>query len=229
MTATRVTGVMAVPGLAWLAWQAAAGDRPASSRRRARRRGRSAPGHRRLQRCTTTCVERHAVRLVSTRSRIGATSQAGIRSAACSRLLQALVTRPYQFLATERMAPYDTLNALAAARRAGAGAAHLAPLQSRLRAHRARRPAAAAVVGSVRRPRPLHARCSFPIALALASFAGELRHHVLLAASAMLLRAGPGDVRHGASALLDTEVRSTTGSVTTVPSHGFASSHGSFS
>ena len=96
-----------------------------------------------------------------------------------------LVTRPYQFLTTERMAPYDTLNALAAItalalvpliwKRFNAGyalivvAALLLPLSS------------GQFEGLAR-----YTSVQFPVAIALASLGGEIRHHMLLATFAVL-------------------------------------------
>ena len=51
----------------------------------------------------------------TTASRGGATTPAAIRSRVCYAIGTPLVTRPISFLTTERMAPYDTLNALTAA------------------------------------------------------------------------------------------------------------------
>ena len=104
-------------------------------------------------------------------------------------LLQALVTRPYQFLATERMAPYDTLNALAAL-----GALLLVPLiWRRFNAGYALIVAAGLLLPlSSGQFEGLGRYCSvqFPIALALASLNGEVRHLVLLSASAVLYAIG---------------------------------------
>jgi hypothetical protein len=111
MTATRVTGVMAVPGLAWLAMRAAAND----------------------PRRQTKAIVAVAAALVGIAA-FSAFNYAISPSAftwyesitfwnyhpggnpfgAFLGLTRALLTRPYQFLATERMAPYDTLNASAA-------------------------------------------------------------------------------------------------------------------
>jgi hypothetical protein len=182
MTATRVTGVMAVPGLAWIAWQAAGGD--------------------------TSQRWRAAAAIAGCLAGIGAYSvfnytlsgtpfawydaitfwgyrPGGNPFGAVAGLVQALLTRPYQFLTTERMAPYDTLNALAAL-----GAIALTPLIW----WRFNGGYALIVLAGLLLPlssgqfEGLGRYCSvqFPIALALASAGGELRHHCLLALSAIL-------------------------------------------
>jgi hypothetical protein len=180
MTATRVTGVMAVPGLAFLAWQAAGRDSSARFKALITALG-----------CTAGfaayCAYNYTISgtpfawydaITFWNYRPG-----GNPFASLSGLLQALATRPYQFLATENIAPYDTLNAMAALlalafvpliwRRFNAGyalivvAGIILPLSS----------------GSFE---GLGRYCSvqFPIALAMASLGGELRHHLMLATSA---------------------------------------------
>ena len=104
-------------------------------------------------------------------------------------LAHALVTRPYQFLTTERMAPYDTLNALAAV-----GTLLLIPLIG----WRFSGGYALIVLAGLLLPlssgqfEGLGRYCSvqFPIALALASVGGETRHLLLLAMSAALYALG---------------------------------------
>jgi len=182
MTATRVTGIMTLPGLAWVAWQAAARD-----------------------------VRSRTIALVAVAGCAGGVAAYSVFNYRVSGTLfawydaitywnyqpggnpfgalvsagLALVTRPYQFLVTEPMAPYDTLNALAAVgalalvpiiwRRFGLGyaaivlAGLLLPLSS------------GQLVGLGR-----YASVQFPVALALASFRGETRHQVLLVSLAML-------------------------------------------
>jgi hypothetical protein len=111
MTATRVTGVMAVPGLAWLAWRE-----------------------------TATHPSKRIAALVAVGGSVAGIAAFSVFNSTISPspftwydsitywnyhpggnpfahvfgLLRALLTRPYLFLTTERMAPYDTLNALAA-------------------------------------------------------------------------------------------------------------------
>ena len=182
MTSTRVTAVMAVPGLALVAWNAAAGD--------VRQR------------------QRALVAIVACGGGIAAYSVfnwmlsgnplAWYESitfwgyhpgsnpfAMLTGLVQALATRPYQYLTAERMAPYDTLNAGAAVFalalvpliwiRFNAGyalivvAALLLPLSS------------GQFEGLAR-----YTSVQFPVALALASLSGEIRHYVLFATFAAL-------------------------------------------
>ena len=103
-------------------------------------------------------------------------------------MLQALVSRPYQFL-TERIAPYDTLNAFAAM-----GALALVPVIWR----RLNPGYALIVLASLVLPLSSgqleglgrYTSVQFPIAIALAGFTGEIRHHVVLAAFAMLYALG---------------------------------------
>ncbi len=118
MTATRVTGVMAVPGLALIAWRVAGArsaiaDAGACRGRRARWRASASTVSSTTQMSGTPFAWYDAITFWGYRP--GGNPFGGVLG-----LLQALVTRPYQFLATERMAPYDTLNALGCARRARA-------------------------------------------------------------------------------------------------------------
>lgn len=186
MTATRVTGVMALPGLALIAWAAAGSDRRS-----------------RLVALTAAGASLAGIGVYSAFNaqvsgspfawydaitfwgyRPGGNPFGGVAG-----LLQALATRPYQFLTTERMAPYDALNALAAL-----GALALVPLIWR----RFSAGYALIVLAGLLLPlssgqfEGLGRYCSvqFPIALALASLSGEVRHHVLLAASAALYAIG---------------------------------------
>jgi hypothetical protein len=98
-------------------------------------------------------------------------------------LIETVAARPYAFLTTERMAPYDVVNAASALlalalvpliwRRFSAGyalivlAALLLPLSS------------GQFEGLAR-----YASVQFPVFLALASLSGEVRHQVLIASSA---------------------------------------------
>ncbi len=182
MTGTRVTGVMAIPGLAWLGWRAAGGD--AVIRLKALM-GAAA--------CATGIVGYSFYNYA-----VSGTPFAWYQSitywgyhpggnpvSGLFALLQALAFRPYPFLALERMAPYDTLNALAAL-----GSLVLVPLVWR----RFNAGYALVIVAGLLLPlssgqfEGLGRYCSvqFPIALALASFKGELRHLVLIASSAVL-------------------------------------------
>jgi Gpi18-like mannosyltransferase len=182
MTATRVTAVMAVPGLAWIAWQAAEN----SVRQRT---------------AAAMAVAACGIGIVAfsvfnwTLSGNPFTWYESITFwgyhpgsnpfSMLVGLLRALITRPYQFLTTERMAPYDTVNALAALfalvlvpviwKRFNAGyalivlAALLLPLSS------------GQFEGLGR-----YTSVQFPVALALASFGGETRHYLLIACFAAL-------------------------------------------
>jgi hypothetical protein len=186
LTATRVTGVMAVPGLALIAWHAAGGDRS----RLVRALAAAAAS---LAGIGVYCAFNYAVSgspfawydaITFWGYRPGGNPFAGVLG-----LLRALAERPYQFLATERMAPYDTLNALAAL-----GALALVPLIWR----RFNAGYAAIVVAGLLLPlssgqfEGLGRYCSvqFPIALALASLGGEVRQPILLASSAVLYALG---------------------------------------
>lgn len=181
MTATRVTGVMALPGLAWLAWRAAGGD--------------------------------HREQVKAALSVVGCTAGIGLYSlysyalsgnpfawydaitfwnyhpggnpvAMPLAVLSALVTRPVSYL-NETMAPYDALNTLAAV-----GALSLVPLIWK----RFGLGYALVVLGGLLLPLSSgqleglgrYASVQFPIALALASLSGEMRHGLLLAGSAIL-------------------------------------------
>jgi Gpi18-like mannosyltransferase len=111
MTATRATGFMAAPGLAWLAWKSA--------------------GHERSTQVKAALAAAACVGGIAAYSVFNAWLSpspftwydaitfwnyhpGGNPFGSLLGLLRALVTRPYQFLTTERMAPYDTLNASAA-------------------------------------------------------------------------------------------------------------------
>ena len=182
MTATRVTGVMALPGLAWIAWQAAGRD-PAQRTRAALAiagclAGIGAYSVFNYTLSGTPFAWYEAITFWGYRP--GGNPFGGVFG-----LLQALVSRPYEFLTTERMAPYDTLNALSAL-----GALALVPLIW----WRFNGGYALIVVAGLLLPlssgqfEGLGRYCSvqFPIALALASFNGELRHQALLSVSAAL-------------------------------------------
>lgn len=186
MTATRVTGVMAVPGLALLAWQIASGDRrrllAGGAAVAASLLGIGAYGLFNVWMSGTPLAWYHAITYWGYEP--GGNPFGGV-----ARLSQALLTRPYHFLTTERMAPYDTLNALSAI-----AALALVPLIWR----RFNAGYALIVVAGLLLPlssgqfEGLGRYCSvqFPIALALASLQGEVRHHVLLSASAIFYALG---------------------------------------
>jgi len=182
MTATRVTGMMAVPGLALLAWRAAGADR----------RGQ-------LHAVAAVAVSMIGITVYSAFNWMVSPSPftwyesitfwgyhpGGNPFSGVMRLLQALLLRPYQFLTTERMAPYDVLNAFAAI-----GALSLVPvIWKRFNAGYA-----LIVVAALMLPLSSgqfeglgrYTAVQFPVALVLASFAGDTRHQVWLTASAML-------------------------------------------
>lgn len=183
LTATRVTAVMALPGLAFIAWKAA------DNVRRSRMGAVAA-----VIACFTGIgafsifnwvISGHPFTWYESITFWGYSPGARFPFATFASLLQALLTRPYEFLTTERMAVYDTINAAAALvaltlvpliwTRFNAGyalivlAALLLPLSS------------GQFEGLAR-----YTSVQFPVALALASLSGDLRQHVLLTSSAAL-------------------------------------------
>jgi hypothetical protein len=183
MTATRVTAVMAVPGLALLAWQTAGS---ASRQRMAAATAIAA--------CFVGIAAFSVFNWMISGNPFtwyesitfwGYRPGAQFPFASVGALMHTLVTRPYQFLSTERMAPYDMLNAAAAVaalalvpliwQRFNAGyalivlAALLLPLSS------------GQFEGLAR-----YTAVQFPVALALGSLQGDVRHHALLATCATL-------------------------------------------
>jgi hypothetical protein len=182
MTATRVTGVMAMPGLAFLAWQAVGRDHGLRWRAAAALAGC-------LAGVGVYCVFNYTLSgtpfawydsITFWGYRPGGNPFGGVAG-----LMQALISRPYQFLTTERMAPYDTLNALSAL-----GALALTPLiWWRFNAGYALIVAAGLLLPlSSGQFEGLGRYCSvqFPLALGLASLGGETRHLTLIAVSAVL-------------------------------------------
>jgi hypothetical protein len=186
MTATRVTGIMAVPGLAWVAYRAAGAHTPT-----------------RIKALSAAAASAAGIALYSLYNYSVSGSllawydaitfwgyqPGGNPFGGVIGLLQALATRPYQFIATERMAPYDTLNAVAALVTIA-----LVPLIWR----RFNAGYAAIVLAGLLLPlssgqfEGLGRYCSvqFPVALVLASFGGTLRHHLMLSACAILYALG---------------------------------------
>jgi Gpi18-like mannosyltransferase len=181
MTATRVTGVMSVPGLAVLAWTS-----PASRSRAVRLAAIAACfGGIAAFSVFTWTLSGHPFTWYESITFWGYNPGTRFPFASLLSLLQTLVTRPYEFLTTERMAVYDTLNAAAALlalslvpliwKRFNAGyalivlAALLLPLSS------------GQFEGLAR-----YASVQFPVAIALASMRGEMRHHLVLATFAAL-------------------------------------------
>jgi hypothetical protein len=181
MTATRVTGVMAIPGLAWIAWRAAR-DRT-DLIRAAFAIGGCFAG------IGLYCAYNYSVSgnpfawydAITRWNYYPGQNPVAMPFA----VMRAVITRPLQYLGTEQMAPYDALNTLAAVtalglvpiiwRRFGAGYAlivlggMLLPLSS------------GQLEGLGR-----YASVQFPIALALARSGTETRHMILLSMSAML-------------------------------------------
>jgi Gpi18-like mannosyltransferase len=182
MTATRVTAVIAVPGIALVAWQAAGAD--AGRRLRAALATAACGGGIVAFSVFNWMLSGKPFTWYESITFWGYHPGSNPFSMLLG-LLHALVTRPYGFLATERMAPYDTLNAAAALlalalvpiiwKRFNAGyalivlAALLLPLSS------------GQFEGLGR-----YTSVQFPVALALASLGGEVRHYVVLAVFAAL-------------------------------------------
>jgi hypothetical protein len=111
MTSTRVNGVMFLPALAWLGWDAA--ETP-SQRHRAI--GAAIVG---LAGIGSYCAFNYAItgnafEWYESITRWGY-QPGGNPLAGPYAIVHALVTRPISFITTEPMAPYDTLNAIAAA------------------------------------------------------------------------------------------------------------------
>lgn len=110
-TATRVNGILMLPALAWIAWRSAEPNR--------RDRVMAIVG---LALVTTGIgayslyvyqLSGHPLEWAATLQRWGY-YPGGIPSLMPFRLVWSLLSRPYAFLAGERMAPYDTLNGLTA-------------------------------------------------------------------------------------------------------------------
>ena len=111
MTATRVNGVMFLPALALIGWDAA-GD-SVSDRRRALvavAAGLLGIG---AYSAFVYSISGHPFEWYDSITRWGY-HPGGNPLAGLIAIAEALITRPFQFIATERMAPYDTLNAMAA-------------------------------------------------------------------------------------------------------------------
>jgi hypothetical protein len=212
MTATRVTGVMALPGLAWMAWRATTSIAP-----KPREREPVSPKHRESRpgspKRRDGGQKQRAGGLGAALSVVVCTAGIGLYCvynymvsgspfawydaithwdyapgqnpfAMVLAVVGALVTRPVNYLG-EPMAPYDTLNALAAI-----GALALVPRVWR----RFGFGYSLIVLGGMLLPLSSgqleglgrYASVQFPLPIALASLQGETRHGVLLAAFAML-------------------------------------------
>ncbi len=186
MTATRVTGVMAIPGLAWVAWRAAGPE--TSTRTRALLAASACLSGIALYSLYNYAVSGSPFAWYESITRWGY-YPGGNPFGSLIALVGALLTRPYQFFVTNRFAPYDTLNALAALT-----ALALIPVIWR----RLNGGYALIVLAGLLLPlssgqfEGLGRYCSvqFPIALVLASFEGETRQQILLVASAVLYAMG---------------------------------------
>jgi hypothetical protein len=185
MTATRVNGVMFVPALALLAWQA---DRSTGGRWRAVLAVAGVCGG-----FGAYCLYNYWLsgdpfawyRAIT----YWGYHPGGDPSSGLLAIGRALTGRFYQFLATETMAPYDTLNALMAT-----GALVMVPLiWKRFGAAYAAVPILGLVLPlSTGQFEGLGRYCSvlFPIPIFLGSLRGETRHLGLIAGSAMLYALG---------------------------------------
>ncbi len=186
MTATRVTGLMAVPGLAWVAWRASGRDWPTRLKALAAAGGAVAG-------IGSYCLYNYILSgtpfawydaITYWGYHPGGNPFAGLMG-----LLDALATRPYQFLVTQRAAVYDTWNACAAV-----GALALTPFIWR----RFNFGYALIVIAALLLPLSSgqfeglgrYTSVLFPVPLVLASFRGELRHNLLLASFAILYALG---------------------------------------
>jgi hypothetical protein len=181
MTATRVTGVIALPGLAWIAWRAAAGDR--------REQWKAAAA---IVGCTTGFVGYCAYNYVLSGTPFAwyeaitrwNYEPGGNPLAMPLRVLVRVLSTPIAYLAGETMAPYDMLNTLAAV-----GALALVPLIWR----RFGLGYASIVLGGLLLPLSSgqleglgrYTLVQFPIFIALASVISESRHTAWTAASAI--------------------------------------------
>ena len=176
MTGTRVNGVMFIPALALIGWDAA-GD-SASDRRRALIAAAAGLTGIAAYSAFVYSISGDPFEWYHSITRWGY-QPGGHPLAGLAAIAQALLTRPYQFIATEPMAPYDTLNALAAA-----GALAAVPF---VWMRFGRGYAAIVVLGlllplSSRQFEGLGRYCSvlFPLPILLGSLKGEARHLGLL-------------------------------------------------
>jgi hypothetical protein len=185
MTATRVNGVMFVPALVWLAWRA------------------NPPGRERVLGALAAasavagiggyCLYNYVLSgdplaWYASIERWGY-HPGGNPASGLLAIARALATRPYQFLSTEEMAPYDTLNALSAAvalamtpfvwRRFGLGYAAVIVLGLVL-------PLSSGQFEGLGR----YGAVLFPLPIYLGSVAGETRHVVLISTAAMFYALG---------------------------------------
>jgi hypothetical protein len=185
MTATRVNGVLLVPALMWLAWRTAP---PGTGRWRLV--GAAAAS---VLGIAAYCLYNYALSgdpfawyysIQRWGYYPGGDPTKGLLSVG-----HALGSRPYGFLSTDSMAPYDTLNALSAAaalisvpfvwRRFGSPYAAIVVLGLIV-------PLSSGQVEGLGR----YSAVLFPVPLYLASLRGEMRHVVLVASAAMLYTLG---------------------------------------
>lgn len=182
MTSTRVTGVMALPGLAWIAWRAADGDRRDRTKAALAIAG-GALGF------VGYCIHNYALSGTPFAWYEAITrwnyEPGGNPLAMPLRVIGRLLSSPVAYLAGETMAPYDALNTLAAL-----GALALLPLVwTRFGVGYV-----VIVLGGLLLPLSSgqleglgrYTAVQFPVPLALASLAGETRHLALIAALAVL-------------------------------------------
>jgi len=185
MTATRVNGVMFVPALLWLAWRA------------------NPPGRDRVLGVLAAagavagiggyCIYNYMLSgdpftWYHSIQRWGY-YPGGNPGSSLFTIAKALVTRPYEFLSNESMAPYDTMNALSATaalaivplvwRRLGFGYAAVVLLGLVL-------PLSSGQFEGLGR----YTSVLFPLPIYLGSLDGDTRHVVLIAAAAMLYTLG---------------------------------------
>jgi hypothetical protein len=185
MTATRVNGVMFLPALVWLAWQANPPGRPRAMGVLAAASGVAGIAAYSLYNYVLS-GDPFAWYWSITRWGYypGGNPVGGLFAIA-----RALLVRPYQFLSSEEMAPYDTVNAISAAaalvavpfvwRRFGLGYAAVIVLGLIL-------PLSSGQFEGLGR----YAAVLFPLPLLLGSLQGHTRHIVLIAATAMFYTLG---------------------------------------
>ena len=185
MTATRVNGVLLVPALLWLAWTSAEAGPP---RRRMLAAAASSGAGIAIYCLYNFALSGNPFEWYHSIQRWGY-YPGGNPASGFFAIGQALMMRPYSFLTTEAMAPYDTLNVLSAF-----GAVAAVPLIW----HRLGGPYAAIVVLGLILPlssgqyEGLGRYCAvlFPLPIYLGSLGGEMRHVVLVAVAAMLYTLG---------------------------------------